>query len=83
MLEGYGLKRKIYSITNGVDTEFSKPDPEGRIRFRAKYQLTEEQKVVISVGHLIGRKGILDFLELARMMPKYSLSGLEAVMKAW
>ena len=53
-----------------MDTEFFKPDPEGRIRFRAKYQLTEEQKVVISVGHLIGRKGILDFLELARMMPK-------------
>ena len=70
LLEGYGLKRKIYSITNGVDTEFFKPDPEGRIRFRAKYQLTEEQKVVISVGHLIERKGILDFLELARMMPK-------------
>ena len=70
LLEGYGLKRKIYSITNGVDTEFFKPDPEGRIGFRAKYQLTEEQKVVISVGHLIGRKGILDFLELARMMPK-------------
>ena len=69
LLEGYGLKRKIYSITNGVDTEFFKPDPEGRIRFRAKYQLTEEQKVVISVGHLIGRKGILDFLELAKMMP--------------
>lgn len=70
LLEGYGLKRKIYSITNGVDTEFFKPDPEGRRRFRAKYQLSEEQKVVISVGHLIGRKGILDFLELARMMPK-------------
>lgn len=29
LLEGYGLKRKIYSITNGVDTEFFKPDPEG------------------------------------------------------
>lgn len=31
LLEGYGLKRKIYSITNGVDTEFFKPDGENTL----------------------------------------------------
>jgi len=71
LLEGYGLKRKKFIRLLMVWIQkFFKPDPEGRRRFRAKYQLPEEQKVVISVGHLIGRKGILDFLELARMMPK-------------
>ena len=69
LLEGYRLKRKIYSITNGVDTEFFKPDLEAGKRFREKYHLVANQKVVISVGHLIQRKGILEFLELAKKMP--------------
>ena len=70
LLESYGLKRKIYSMTNGVDTDFFKPDAEAGKRFRRKYQLTENQKTVISVGHLIQRKGIFEFLELARKMPE-------------
>ena len=28
------------------------------------------RKVVVSAGHLIQRKGILDFLKLAKMMPE-------------
>ncbi len=69
LLEGYGLKRKIYSLTNGVDTEFFKPDMEAGKRFREKYHLAADQKVAISVGHLIQRKGIFEFLELAKKMP--------------
>ena len=69
LLEGYGLKRKIYSITNGVDTEFFKPNLEAGKRFREKYHLVANQKVVSSVGHLIQRKGIFEFLELAKKMP--------------
>ena len=86
LLAGYGLKRKIYSITNGVDTEFFKPDLEAGKRFREKYHLAANQKVVISVGHLIQRKGILEFLELAKKMPDVQFiwfgGGNESLMTA-
>lgn len=69
ILKSYGIRKPIYSISNGVDTEFFKPSPTRRKIFRDKYQLSNLDKVVISVGHLIERKGILDFLKLARETP--------------
>ncbi|WP_200805357.1 glycosyltransferase family 4 protein [Carnobacterium iners] len=39
--------------------------------FRIKYQIDPSQKVIISVGHYIERKGILDFITLAKRMPNY------------
>lgn len=70
LLEGYGLKKPVYSISNGVDTEFFKPDPAARAALRARYGLGEDEKVVVSVGHMIARKGLPEFLELARSIPK-------------
>ena len=69
LLEGYGLKKPVYSISNGVDTEFFKPDHAARSALRARYGLGEEEKVVVSVGHMIARKGLPEFLELARRIP--------------
>lgn len=69
LLEGYGLHRPIYSLSNGVDTDFFHPDPSLRASFRQRYGLREEEQVVISVGHTIARKGLPDFLELARRIP--------------
>ncbi|MEK4326587.1 glycosyltransferase [Paenibacillus sp. FSL R7-0297] len=71
LLEGYALKRPIYSLSNGIDTEFFKPDEASRSRFRSKYKLRPDEKAVISVGHYIKRKGILDFVALAEQMPEY------------
>ena len=70
LLEGYGLKKPVYSISNGVDTEFFKPDSAARSALRARYGLGEEEKVVVSVGHMIARKGLPEFLELARNVPE-------------
>lgn len=71
LLEGYGLKRPIISLSNGIDTDFFKWNKEARRRFRDKYNIPDEEKVVISVGHYIERKGILDFVKLAKRMPNY------------
>ena len=65
----YGIRRPIYSLSNGIDTEFFSPDPARRAAFRAKYGLSETDKAVISVGHFIARKGLPEFVELARSMP--------------
>ena len=70
LLEGYGLKKPVYSISNGVDTDFFKPDSAARSALRARYGLGEEEKVVVSVGHMIARKGLPEFLELARNVPE-------------
>lgn len=69
LLESYGMKNPIYSLSNGIDTDFFAPSKERRAAFRAKYQLLPDTKAVISVGHYIERKGLLDFVELARSMP--------------
>jgi 1,2-diacylglycerol-3-alpha-glucose alpha-1,2-glucosyltransferase len=69
LLESYGIKKPIYSLTNGIDTSFFTPSATCRTAFRAKYRLFPDNKAVISVGHYIERKGLLDFVELARDMP--------------
>ena len=69
LLRNYGLYRKIYALTNGVDTEFFHKTEQASGQFRVLFHIPVDKKVVISAGHLIQRKGILDFLETARRMP--------------
>ena len=69
ILESYGLHQNIYSISNGVDTDSFRPCKKRRAVFRSRYHLTDDDKVVISVGHTIERKGVFDYIELARRMP--------------
>lgn len=69
LLESYGLQKPVYSISNGVDTDQFCPSVMRRETFRKKYHLSESQPVVISVGHMIERKGILDYITLASQLP--------------
>lgn len=70
LLGRYGVKKPVYAISNGIDTEFYSALPAGRDRFRRRYGLSETGKAVVSVGHYIERKGILQFIELARELPE-------------
>ena len=49
LLERYGVRRPVYSLTNGIDTSFFRPSAEAGKRFRKKYRISENQKVVLSV----------------------------------
>ena len=69
LLAGYGLRKPVYSLSNGVDTDFFHPDPAAKDAFRRRYGLRAEEKTVISVGHTIARKCLPEYLELARRMP--------------
>lgn len=69
ILEDYGIPRPVYNISNGIDTDFFRPDPDRRRAFRTRWGLSEETRVVISVGHFIARKGVEEFAELARSLP--------------
>ncbi len=70
LLKSYGIKKPIYSLSNGIDTQFFSPSQKARLRFRSRYHLDENAKVIISVGHFIERKGLPEFVEMARRMPK-------------
>ena len=73
LLEGYkGLEnKKIYAISNGIDMDLFQKNEEKGKEFRKKYGYTDKDKVVIGIGLYIRRKGIVDFVELARRLPQY------------
>jgi len=66
----YGIRAPIRVLSNGVDTGFFRPDPEARPRLRESLGLPSDATVVISVGMQLVRKGILDWVELARQLPE-------------
>ena len=71
LLDGYGLGKPVIAVSNGIDLDFFKRNEEDAAIFRERYHLFETDKVVIAVGLYIERKGILDFVELAKRMPQY------------
>ena len=71
LLEGYGIKKHIYAISNGIELDKFKQDKTAKAKFRKRYNIKENQKVIIGVGLYIKRKGILDFVELSKRLPEY------------
>lgn len=73
LIQGYkGLEdKKIYAISNGIEIDFFKQDKKLGEKFRHDYGFTKEDKVVMAIGLYIERKGIVDFVELARRCPEY------------
>ncbi|WP_251867341.1 glycosyltransferase [Enterococcus malodoratus] len=72
LLQGYGLSQPIAAISNGIDLKKYYPDENKEAAFRKYFNLSETQKVVICVGLFFERKGILDFIEIAKKMPDYT-----------
>ncbi len=71
LLENYGIKNPITAISNGIDVSFFEKNETLGKEFRKKYNYSEKDKIIMGVGLYIERKGILDFVELAKRMPEY------------
>lgn len=73
LLESYkGLEnKKIYAISNGIEIEFFKKNKKLGEKFRQDYHINKYEKVIIGIGLYIERKGIVDFVELAKRLPEY------------
>lgn len=73
LLENYQLGRRIEVISNGIDLEYYNDNQktEQRKLFREKYGYQENDKIIMSAGLQIARKGILDFVEMAKAIPQY------------
>jgi len=74
ILLGYGLNANIECISNGIDLDYFKKDIAFGQEFRKKYGFSEEDKIILSVGLTIYRKGIFDFIELAKRLPQYKFA---------
>lgn len=71
LLEGYGFTAPITDISNGINISFFKKDEKLGKEFRKKFGYKETDKIIMGVGLYIERKGILDFVELAKRLPEY------------
>ena len=71
LLENYGITLPIYPVSNGIDLDRYKRDQEKIKAFRKYFSLKDGEKIVIGVGLLFKRKGLLDFVEVARKLPDY------------
>ena len=71
LLLNYHMKPPIRAISNGVDTTFFERDEKKGQEFRKTYGYSKKDKVIVGIGLYIKRKGILDFVELAKRMPEY------------
>jgi len=63
------VKSPVRALSNGIDLEAYTYKQENVDAFRKHFNLKDDQKVVIGVGLLFERKGIHDFIEVARSMP--------------
>ena len=71
LLQSYGIKNDIYVVSNGVELKSFQHDENAGEKFREKYNFKKEDKVIVGIGLYIERKGIIDFVELAKQMPEY------------
>ena len=71
LLLSYGIRKRIEVVSNGIDLDFFDKKKADRGSFRRKYGYSDNDKIIMSVGLTINRKGVEDFVELARRMPEY------------
>lgn len=71
LLENYNLNKPIVAISNGIELDYFKPEENWNKDFRDEFNFTKEDKIIMGVGLYIERKGILEFVELAKRLPEY------------
>ena len=68
LIKSYGLCKDVTNVTNGINLDDYKPDPEKVEAFKNHFGI-KDQKVVIGIGFPFVRKGLHDFIEVARRNP--------------
>ena len=69
-MSSFGLlpRDRFQMIYNGVDLSRVKSDPQRAINFRQRYSIPSDRSIVTQVSWVIPEKGIIDFLETARLI---------------
>lgn len=70
LLESYGyIKCPIVVLSNGIDVKSFERDEQNVQAFRKYFNLNTDDKVIIGIGLLFERKGLHDFIEVAKTFP--------------
>ncbi len=69
LIESYGFNKEIYVCSNGINLEDYSYSQDKIDAFKKKFKIKDGQKVIIGVGMLFERKGVPDFIEIARHFP--------------
>jgi len=71
LISGYrNVTCPVIDITNGIVVKDYSANPEFQNEFRQRFDIKDGQKVVVGAGFPFQRKGILDFIEVAKRMPE-------------
>ena len=81
LIQSYGVKTPIVAVSNGIDLSKYKKDPKKEEVFRKHFNIQEGEKVVLCAGLYFRRKGIEDFVEVARRMPDVRFIWLGSINK--
>jgi glycosyltransferase involved in cell wall biosynthesis len=65
------IKPDVTTIYNGIDQEKFLPDMSKRDNFRKKFKIDEKELVVLTVAQRTPRKGIYDFIDVAKRFPNF------------
>jgi len=79
VVKGYGVSQGIDEISNGVDSDQIHYDREAGERYRQKYSL--HGLTPFSVGHVFKRKGVIEFMDIAKKFPENSFIWFGRVYK--
>lgn len=71
LLRSYGLTQPIQVISNGIDLDFWHASDEEISDLRATYLPKGKKGLIMSCGLQIERKGIKEFIDLAKFYPDY------------
>ena len=71
-MSSFGLlpRDRFQMIYNGVDVSRVKSNPQRAIDFRRRYSIPLDRSIVTQVSWVIPEKGIMDFLETARLVSR-------------
>ena len=81
LIQAYGVKTPIVAVSNGIDLAKYQKDPKKEAVFRKHFKIEEGQPVVVCAGLYFRRKGIEDFVEVARRMPHVRFIWLGSINK--
>ncbi|MBP3891704.1 MAG: glycosyltransferase [Solobacterium sp.] len=71
LIENYGITVPIYPISNGIDLSNYAESDAKKQQFYESFPYLRDKKWVMGVGLPFKRKGILDFIEVAKALPQY------------
>ncbi len=69
VLKSYGIEKPVFVVSSGVDFDKFKKSYERERIFRNRFGISDNQKVVICSGGWHERKGVFDFIDIAKDFP--------------